>query len=221
MTHCLPGECRRFVDGPMKAGCMTRCVYAEPACETPRRDSVTLEWYHPMDSRTAAKYHLTSGFVAAELYATAQARVKELERDLDVLATVVRTGSVPLSNFTNDEIIRRTAAQAVAIHAERDTLRAENTGLREERVRLKFTAEELRGVNGELRERLEAAETLSQQLPYIVEYRRKDGVMWRPMAAYDVEAIALGYAQKCSGENCPWEYRVRQIDVALAAGENT
>ena len=129
MTHCLPGECRRFVDGPMKAGCMTRCVYAEPACETTRRDSVTLEWYHPMDSRTAAKYHLTSGFVAAELYATAQARVKELERDLDVLATVVRTGSVPLSNFTNDEIIRRTAAQAVAIHAERDTLRTKNAVL--------------------------------------------------------------------------------------------
>lgn len=79
----------------------------------------------------------------------------------------------------------------------------------------------------DLRTRLEAAERDAETfaaLPFIVEYRRKDGVLgsWRPMAAYDVESIAQKYAEDCSGETRPWEYRVRpQPDAALQRGKES
>lgn len=50
---------------------------------------------------------------------------------------------------------------------------------------------------------------LTNSLPFVVQYRRKDmGVYWDDMAAFDQERIAKNYCHQCAGDNIPWEYRV-------------
>lgn len=45
-------------------------------------------------------------------------------------------------------------------------------------------------------------------LPWLVQYRRKDWAgSWTTMAAFDYEGPAKGYAEKCGGDEIPWEYR--------------
>jgi len=59
-------------------------------------------------------------------------------------------------------------------------------------------------------ERLQGlVEGMTNALPFVVQYRRKDdGIKWVDMAAYDSLTIAENYRDKCSCHNMPWEYRV-------------
>ena len=60
---------------------------------------------------------------------------------------------------------------------------------------------------------------LTNSLPYVVQYRRKDdGIHWIDMAAYDVLSVAERYRDECAGDNVPWEYRVDDR-AALANGD--
>lgn len=48
----------------------------------------------------------------------------------------------------------------------------------------------------------------------VVQYRRKDGVTWWAMAAFDSKDVADKYAAKCSDndDDWPWEYRVVELE---------
>ena len=42
----------------------------------------------------------------------------------------------------------------------------------------------------------------------VVQYARKDQGDWNNMAAFDNREAAEKYAESCSSDTCPWEYRV-------------
>ena len=100
--------------------------------------------------------HSPSGWCLA-CVSIVQARVKKLEAERDLYYTRLASllFSDELAPYITSDMVQRLRQEFID---ERNTLRTENEGLREERARLKFTAEELRGVNKELRERLEGAQ---------------------------------------------------------------
>jgi len=55
-------------------------------------------------------------------------------------------------------------------------------------------------------------------LTTVVQYRREDeGVVWTTMAAFDNSIVAENYAKacakKCTSDNSPWDYRVKDCEV--------
>jgi len=51
------------------------------------------------------------------------------------------------------------------------------------------------------------------ELKGVVQYRRKgDGIQWTTIAAFDVEDLAVKYAESCGGEEIPWEYRAVDLN---------
>lgn len=55
-------------------------------------------------------------------------------------------------------------------------------------------------------------DNLLSELTAVVQYRRKDGRQWITMAAFDIEGVADKYAESCSADNSPWEYRTVAIN---------
>ena len=71
---------------------------------------------------------------------------------------------------------------------------------------------------------LSARRVSEDELPFIVEYRRKPepqyrgfGSEWTAMAAFDYEGPAEAYAKSCAQGDIPWEYQVRPRLAARAA----
>lgn len=73
----------------------------------------------------------------------------------------------------------------------------------------KEAATEITRLRARLAEKDKALEPSEDDLPFVVQYRRKDdGVCWTNMAAFDTEGPAERYCRECAGEDRPWEYRV-------------
>jgi len=61
------------------------------------------------------------------------------------------------------------------------------------------------------------ADSILAPLKYVIEYRRKDGIAWRAMAAFDVVGAAEWYFGM-QGTDKPWEYRLVEVDTGLILG---
>jgi hypothetical protein len=58
------------------------------------------------------------------------------------------------------------------------------------------------------------AENSHGGLPYLIQYRRKDGIKWTNMAAFDVQGAAETYYEKQRNDpkdDWPWEYRLIEV----------
>ncbi len=65
------------------------------------------------------------------------------------------------------------------------------------------------------------AEKLTNALPFVVQYRRKDlSHGWIDMAAFDFAGPAEKYRDGCSGDERPWEYRVDDRSAKAEAGHD-
>jgi len=83
-----------------------------------------------------------------------------------------------------------------------------------EKLELTFDKQELGALKWAIRELSahRAEQVALNELPFIVEYRRKPehgSGPWKAMAAFDFDGPAEAYVKQCSGEGVPWEYQVR------------